>query len=69
MVWAAYNRALTARPVLVKALTSLTGFTAGDILAQKVRHSMVIGQGVCADSEAIDKMKQSVYKGYPLKNC
>ncbi len=44
-VWAAYNRALTARPVLVKALTSLTGFTVGDILAQKVRYSGVASQG------------------------
>ncbi len=69
MIWAAYNRALTARPVLVKALTSLTGFTVGDILAQKVRYSVVASQGVCVDSEAIDKIKQSVYKGWPLKNC
>ncbi|KAG5187937.1 peroxisomal membrane protein-related [Tribonema minus] len=34
-IWAAYNRALTAQPLLVKACTSLTGFTVGDILAQK----------------------------------
>jgi hypothetical protein len=35
--WAAYNNALTAQPLLVKAATSFTGFTVGDILAQKVR--------------------------------
>lgn len=34
-IWAAYNKALAANPLLVKALTSLTGFTVGDILAQK----------------------------------
>lgn len=34
-VWAAYNAALEKNPLLVKALTSLTGFTAGDVLAQK----------------------------------
>ena len=34
-VWAAYNKALAAQPLLVKAMTSLTGFTVGDILAQK----------------------------------
>lgn len=33
--WAAYNRALASNPLLVKALTSFTGFTVGDILAQK----------------------------------
>ena len=35
MLWASYNRALAAQPLVVKALTSLTGFTAGDLLAQK----------------------------------
>lgn len=35
MLWAQYNRALAAQPLLVKALTSLTGFTVGDLLAQK----------------------------------
>lgn len=34
-IWAAYNRALTAQPLLVKAATSFVGFTVGDILAQK----------------------------------
>lgn len=34
-VWAAYNAALEKNPLLVKALTSLTGFTVGDVLAQK----------------------------------
>lgn len=34
-VWAAYNRALAAQPLVVKSLTSFTGFTAGDLLAQK----------------------------------
>jgi len=35
MLWAQYNRALAAQPLLVKAMTSFTGFTAGDLLAQK----------------------------------
>ncbi|KAJ8613130.1 hypothetical protein CTAYLR_004821 [Chrysophaeum taylorii] len=35
MLWAQYNRALAAQPLIVKALTSFTGFTAGDLLAQK----------------------------------
>lgn len=34
-IWAAYNRALAKNPLLVKAMTSFTGFTLGDILAQK----------------------------------
>mmetsp|Transcript_15629 Transcript_15629/g.23275 ORF Transcript_15629/g.23275 Transcript_15629/m.23275 type:complete len:188 (+) Transcript_15629:105-668(+) len=34
-LWAAYNRALASNPLLVKAATSFTGFTVGDILAQK----------------------------------
>jgi protein Mpv17 len=34
-IWAAYNRALAAQPLLVKAATSFVGFTVGDILAQK----------------------------------
>ncbi|CAN0157477.1 unnamed protein product [Pylaiella littoralis] len=34
-LWAAYNKALAAQPLLVKAMTSFTGFTIGDILAQK----------------------------------
>lgn len=34
-VWAAYNKALASNPLLVKAMTSFTGFTVGDILAQK----------------------------------
>jgi protein Mpv17 len=33
--WAGYNRALEARPILIKALTSLVGFAIGDLLAQK----------------------------------
>ena len=33
-LWARYNKLLEAQPLLTKALTSLTGFTAGDILAQ-----------------------------------
>lgn len=33
-IWAKYNTLLEAQPLLTKALTSLTGFTAGDILAQ-----------------------------------
>lgn len=35
VLWAQYNRALAAQPLIVKALTSFTGFTAGDLLAQK----------------------------------
>jgi protein Mpv17 len=34
-IWARYNALLEAQPLLTKALTSLTGFTVGDILAQK----------------------------------
>ena len=34
-IWAKYNAMLEAQPLLTKALTSLTGFTIGDILAQK----------------------------------
>jgi len=34
-LWAKYNKLLDAQPLLTKALTSFTGFTAGDILAQK----------------------------------
>ena len=34
-LWARYNALLEAQPLLTKALTSLTGFTAGDVLAQK----------------------------------
>lgn len=33
--WASYNKMLDTNPILTKALTSLTGFTLGDILAQK----------------------------------
>lgn len=33
-VWARYNKLLEAQPLLTKALTSLTGFTLGDVLAQ-----------------------------------
>lgn len=33
-LWARYNKLLEAQPLLTKALTSLTGFTLGDILAQ-----------------------------------
>ena len=34
MLWARYNAMLEAQPLLTKALTSLTGFTVGDVLAQ-----------------------------------
>jgi len=34
-LWARYNKLLDAQPLLTKALTSLTGFTVGDVLAQK----------------------------------
>ena len=34
-IWAKYNAMLEAQPLLTKALTSLTGFTICDILAQK----------------------------------
>jgi len=34
-LWARYNKLLDAQPLLTKGLTSLTGFTVGDILAQK----------------------------------
>lgn len=33
-LWARYNKLLDAQPLLTKALTSMTGFTLGDILAQ-----------------------------------
>jgi protein Mpv17 len=33
-LWAAYNKLLTAQPLLTKAMTSFVGFTAGDALAQ-----------------------------------
>ena len=33
-LWARYNALLEAQPLLTKALTSLTGFTVGDALAQ-----------------------------------
>ena len=33
-IWAKYNALLEAQPLLTKALTSLTGFTIGDVLAQ-----------------------------------
>lgn len=33
-IWAKYNALLEAQPLLTKALTSLTGFTLGDLLAQ-----------------------------------
>lgn len=33
--WNAYNSALKTNPLLIKALTSLVGFSLGDILAQK----------------------------------
>lgn len=33
-LWTRYNALLDAQPLLTKALTSLTGFTVGDILAQ-----------------------------------
>mmetsp|Transcript_19658 Transcript_19658/g.33216 ORF Transcript_19658/g.33216 Transcript_19658/m.33216 type:complete len:200 (-) Transcript_19658:115-714(-) len=32
--WASYNRLLDSNPILTKALTSFTGFTVGDALAQ-----------------------------------
>lgn len=34
-LWGQYNALLDAQPLLTKALTSFTGFTVGDILAQK----------------------------------
>jgi len=34
-IWARYNKLLEAQPLFTKALTSFTGFTVGDILAQK----------------------------------
>jgi protein Mpv17 len=34
-IWARYNKLLEAQPLLTKAFTSLIGFTAGDVLAQK----------------------------------
>jgi len=33
-IWSRYNKMLEAQPLLTKALTSLTGFTLGDVLAQ-----------------------------------
>lgn len=36
VLWAGYNRILSARPVLTKACTSFTGFTLGDVLAQSL---------------------------------
>mmetsp|Transcript_50930 Transcript_50930/g.122789 ORF Transcript_50930/g.122789 Transcript_50930/m.122789 type:complete len:208 (+) Transcript_50930:1091-1714(+) len=33
-IWARYNKMLDAQPLLTKCLTSFTGFTVGDILAQ-----------------------------------
>eukprot|EP00542_Grammatophora_oceanica_P022728 CAMPEP_0194027146 /NCGR_PEP_ID=MMETSP0009_2-20130614/1350_1 /TAXON_ID=210454 /ORGANISM="Grammatophora oceanica, Strain CCMP 410" /LENGTH=182 /DNA_ID=CAMNT_0038666107 /DNA_START=171 /DNA_END=719 /DNA_ORIENTATION=+ len=33
-IWARYNAMLEAQPLLTKAMTSLIGFTAGDVLAQ-----------------------------------
>jgi len=33
-IWAKYNQLLSSQPLLTKALTSLTGFTLGDVLAQ-----------------------------------
>jgi len=40
-IWAKYNALLEAQPLLTKALTSLTGFSVGDILAQ----SFIEGKG------------------------
>lgn len=34
-LWAGYNAMLTSKPILTKALTSVIGFSLGDILAQK----------------------------------
>lgn len=34
-MWAGYNAMLEKNPLFTKALTSFTGFTAGDVLAQK----------------------------------
>ena len=34
-LWAAYNAKLESDPIVTKAMTSLVGFTLGDILAQK----------------------------------
>ena len=34
-LWAGYNSALASRPIVTKALTSFTGFTIADLLAQK----------------------------------
>lgn len=33
-IWESYNNALESKPILVKGLTSFTGFALGDILAQ-----------------------------------
>merc|ERR1712187_1020735 len=35
VLWTKYNSLLSEKPLLIKALTSLVGFTTGDILAQK----------------------------------
>lgn len=34
-LWSAYNGALESKPILTKAITSLVGFSIGDLLAQK----------------------------------
>ena len=34
-LWSLYNKSLTKQPILTKAFTSFTGFTIGDVLAQK----------------------------------
>jgi len=34
-LWTSYNRLLDSQPLFTKAMTSLMGFTAGDVLAQK----------------------------------
>mmetsp|Transcript_2858 Transcript_2858/g.5893 ORF Transcript_2858/g.5893 Transcript_2858/m.5893 type:complete len:201 (+) Transcript_2858:123-725(+) len=34
-LWSSYNRLLETQPLFTKAMTSLVGFTAGDVLAQK----------------------------------
>jgi protein Mpv17 len=38
-IWARYNKLLDTQPLLTKALTSLVGFTVGDILAQNFVNS------------------------------
>lgn len=47
-LWTRYNALLEAQPLLTKALTSLTGFTIGDILAQNF---------VNQDGQAYDPMR------------